>query len=69
MCSQDPWDPHLHGARPENRRGRVQQGASAICMPTIVPRAWLHELDRCVREHVVGEVLCHDGLSALLDDG
>ena len=37
---------HLHGACPEKRHGRMQQGAAAVCVPTIVPCAWLHELDR-----------------------
>ena len=60
---------HLHGACPEKRHGRMQQGAAAVCVPTIVPCAWLHELDRHVRVRVVGEVSLQDGLPAMLVDG
>merc|ERR1711940_104893 len=47
----------------------MQQGSAAVCVPTIVPYAWLNELDRRVRERVVGEVLLQDGMPVLLVDG
>eukprot|EP00959_Pyramimonas_sp_CCMP1952_P417662 8750384-Pyramimonas_sp.AAC.1 len=46
---------HFHGACPPRGDGRAQQRAATVCVPSIAPRAWFHELDRRVRESVVGE--------------
>eukprot|EP00959_Pyramimonas_sp_CCMP1952_P354936 7435092-Pyramimonas_sp.AAC.1 len=59
---------HFHGACPPQGDCRMQQRAATVCVPSIVPSAWFHELDRRERESVVDEVLFNDGLPAQLGE-